>query len=60
MKEIDWENIGFGYIPTDYNVRCAYRDGKWGEIEITSSTIINMSIAATCLHYPTLAAMCHP
>ena len=51
MKEIDWENIGFGYIPTDYNVRCAYRDGKWGEIEVTSSTIINMSIAATCLHY---------
>ena len=51
MKEIDWQNIGFGYIPTDYNVRCAFREGKWGEIEVTSSTVINLSIAATCLHY---------
>ena len=51
MKEIDWKNIGFGYIPTDYNVRCAWRDGKWGEIEITSETTINLSMAATCLHY---------
>lgn len=29
-KELDWSNIGFGYIPTDYNVRCYYKDGKWG------------------------------
>lgn len=51
MKEIDWKNLSFGYIPTDYNVRCAYHDGKWGEIEITSDPNINLSMAATCLHY---------
>ena len=51
MKEIDWANLPFGYIKTDYNVRCYYRDGAWGETEISSSENISMSIAATCLHY---------
>ncbi|MDD4609533.1 MAG: branched-chain amino acid aminotransferase [Bacteroidaceae bacterium] len=51
MKEIDWKNMSFGYIPTDYNVRCYYKNGKWGEIEISSSESINMHMAATCLHY---------
>lgn len=49
--QIDWSTLGFGYVPTDYNVRCYYRDGKWGEIEISSSETIEMHIAATCLHY---------
>lgn len=50
-KELDWGNLSFGYIPTDYNVRCYYRDGKWGEIEVSSSETINLHIAATALHY---------
>lgn len=41
----------FGYIPTDYNVRCYYRDGKWGEVEVCSDEYIKMHMAATCLHY---------
>lgn len=51
MNEIDWSNIGFGYMKTDYNVRCYYRDGKWGEIETCSEETINIHMAATCLHY---------
>lgn len=51
MKEIDWSNLGFGYFPTDYNVRCYYRDGKWGELEVSSEHTINIHMAATCLHY---------
>ncbi len=50
-NELDWGNLSFGYIPTDYNVRCYYRDGKWGEIEVSSSETINLHIAATALHY---------
>lgn len=49
--DLDWANIGFGYRKTDYNVRCYYRDGKWGEIEVTSDETIPMHMAATCLHY---------
>lgn len=48
---MDWSNLSFGYVPTDYNVRCYYRDGKWGEIEVCSDEYINMHMAATCLHY---------
>ena len=51
MTNIDWENLAFGYMKTDYNVRCYYRDGKWGELEISSSEEISMHMAATCLHY---------
>ena len=51
MKEIDWSNLSFGYIPTDYNVRIYNRNGQWGELEISSSETINLHMAATCLHY---------
>ena len=49
--DIDWNKIGFGYIRTDYNVRCYHKNGKWGEIEVSSDENISMNIAATCLHY---------
>ena len=50
-NELDWKNLSFGYIPTDYNVRCYYRNGQWGEIEVSQSEEVNLHIAATCLHY---------
>lgn len=43
--------MGFGYIKTDYNVRCRWSDGKWGELEVTDDENISMHMAATCLHY---------
>ena len=51
MKEIDWSSLSFGYMKTDYNVRCWYRDGAWGEIEVSSEETLNIHMAATCLHY---------
>lgn len=51
MSEMDWSNIGFGYRKTDYNVRCYYRNGSWGQIEVCSEETIPMHMAATCLHY---------
>ena len=51
MKDIDWSSLSFGYVPTDYNVRCCYRDGKWGEIEVCSDEYLKLHMAATCLHY---------
>ena len=51
MKNLDWANLSFGYMPTDYNVRCYYRDGKWGEIEVCSDEFLKIHMAATCLHY---------
>lgn len=51
MSDINWSSLPFGYYKTDWNVRCYYRNGKWGELEFTQSEEITMHMAATCLHY---------
>ena len=51
MESIDWGSLPFGYYKTDYNVRCCYRDKKWGELEVSDSEYVNLHIAATALHY---------
>ncbi|MDR0365095.1 MAG: branched-chain amino acid aminotransferase [Bacteroidales bacterium] len=51
MNNIEWSKLPFGYVKTHYNVRCYNRDGKWGEVEISSSEYINIHMAATALHY---------
>ena len=48
---LDWGKLPFGYVPTPYNTRCKYSNGKWGEVEISSSEYISIHIGATCLHY---------
>ena len=50
-KNIDWKSLSFGYMKTDYNVRCYFRNGKWGELEVCSDEYIPMHMAASCLHY---------
>lgn len=49
--DIDWAKLPFGYYPTDYNVRCYFRNGEWGELEVHSSEYIPIHMAATALHY---------
>jgi branched-chain amino acid aminotransferase len=51
INNIEWSKLPFGYVKTHYNVRCYNRDGKWGEVEISSSEYINIHMAATALHY---------
>jgi len=51
MEKFDWKNLPFGYIKTDYNIRCVYKDGKWGKLEVSTSEYIDIHIAATALHY---------
>ncbi len=48
---INWADLSFGYIKTDYNVRSYFKDGKWSEPQLESSEFINIHMAATCLHY---------
>lgn len=49
--DIKWEELPFSYIKTDYNVRCTFKDGKWGPIEVSDSEYIPLHIAASSLHY---------
>lgn len=50
-KELDWANLPFGYVKTDFNVRCYFRNGQWGPIEVSDSEEVSIHIAATTLHY---------
>ncbi|MBU0765250.1 MAG: branched-chain amino acid aminotransferase [Bacteroidetes bacterium] len=51
MENTDCGKLPYGYRKTDYNIRCYYRNGKWGEPEVSSSEYFNIHIAATALHY---------
>lgn len=51
MQTLDWENLPFGYIKTNQNVRSYFRNGAWTAPEATSSETIDLHMAATCLHY---------
>jgi len=51
MEKIDWSNLAFGYMKTDYNIRCTFSDGVWGELETSTSEHLSLHMAATCLHY---------
>lgn len=51
IPDLKWEELVFSYTPTDYNVRCTYKDGKWGDIEVSDSDQVNLHIASVCLHY---------
>lgn len=51
MSKIDWGNLSFSYIKTDYNVRSYFKNGQWSELEETTSEHLTMHMASTCLHY---------
>jgi branched-chain amino acid aminotransferase len=51
MENIDWKNLGFGYLKTDWNVRSRWKSGSWSPIEATQDEYLNLHIASTCLHY---------
>lgn len=51
LANLDWGKLPFDYIKTDYNVRCYWKDGKWGELEVNSSEHVTMHMGATVLHY---------
>jgi branched-chain amino acid aminotransferase len=50
-KNIDWGNIGFGYIQTDKRYVASYKDGKWDDGQLTEDPMITMSECACVLQY---------
>ena len=49
--DLDWPNLTFGFMETDYNVRYTWRDGEWSGPVVSDSFQIPINVAATCLHY---------
>ncbi len=50
-KNIDWSNLGFGYMVTDKRYVCNYKDGAWEEGGLTDDPMITMSECAGVLQY---------
>ena len=50
-KNIDWANIGFGYIQTDYRYVSHYKDGAWDEGALITDPTITLSECACVLQY---------
>ncbi len=51
MEKIDWNNLGFGYIKCNSNVRVVSKNGVWGEITTHEEDTIPMHVSAPALHY---------
>ena len=43
-KNIDWANLGFGYIQTDKRFVSNFKDGKWDDGKLTDSFRRNESL----------------
>ncbi|WP_448863214.1 branched-chain amino acid aminotransferase [Clostridium sp.] len=50
-KNLDWSNIGFGYMPTDYRYVSMYQNGSWDEGVLTSDPNITLNECACVLQY---------
>ena len=50
-KQIDWSNIGFGYVQTDKRYVSNYKDGKWDEGGLTEDANIVLNECAGVLQY---------
>ena len=50
-KNIDWANIGFGYIQTDKRYVSYYKDGAWDEGTLTSDPNVVLNECAGVLQY---------
>ena len=50
-KEIDWSNLGFGYVKTDWRYVANYKDGKWDEGTLTDDENIVLNECAGVLQY---------
>lgn len=50
-KNIDWDNLGFGYIETDYRYLSTYKDGKWDEGGLITDSNVVLNECAGVFQY---------
>lgn len=49
--DIDWENLGFSYIKTDYRYISYWKDGQWDAGTLSEDNKVHISEGSTALHY---------
>lgn len=50
-KEMDWANIGFGYVQTEQRYVSNYKDGAWDEGRLTTDANVVLNECAGVLQY---------
>ena len=50
-KDIDWSNLGFGYVKTDYRYVSNFKDGAWDEGAMITDDTVTISECACVLQY---------
>jgi len=50
-KNIDWGNLGFGYMPTDYRYVANFKDGAWDDGALTTDSNVVINECAGVLQY---------
>lgn len=50
-QNIDWKNLGFGYVKTDKRFVSTYKDGAWDNGALIEDDMITMSECACVLQY---------
>lgn len=50
-KQLDWSNLGFGYIQTDARYVSVYKDGAWDEGRITEDPNVTLNECAGVFQY---------
>ena len=48
---LNWKNLGFSYIKTDYRFIAHWKDGKWDNGELTTDSTLHIHEGSTALHY---------
>ncbi|WP_104747528.1 branched-chain amino acid aminotransferase [Helicobacter cetorum] len=51
IENLDWKNLGFNYIKTDFRFVATYKNGSWSKGELVSENILQLSEASPVLHY---------
>lgn len=49
--DVPWGELGFAFRPVKSHLKMTYKDGSWGEPELTEGNHFNIHIGATALHY---------
>ena len=50
-KNIDWSNLGFGYVKTDYRYVSNFKNGAWDEGTLSTDDRVTISECACVLQY---------
>ena len=50
-KNIDWSNLGFGYVKTDYRYVSNFKNGAWDEGTLSTHDMVTISECACVLQY---------